>query len=249
MESLIFVNRILEYGRLRLRAQKIAHVNDAAAPAHHYEILLGVQDENDDAVNIGHFISAAEAHNLMGQVDRWITTEAIKWVGMNPVASSRFGGIAINLSGQSMSDRSFVTFVQELMTEHQVSPTFVSFEVTETAAIGGFADARAVIQALKNMGCCCALDDFGTGLSSYEYLRELPVDYLKIDGSFVKNIANNENDYAVVRSINEIGQFMGKKTIAEYVVDTDVLDCLRTIGVDYAQGFGIHEPQYLDQLL
>ena len=249
MESLIYVNQILEHGRLRLRAQKIAHTEDVAAPAHHYEILLGVHDEHGDMVNIGHFIAAAEAHNLMGQIDRWVTAEAIGWVGTSDNVATLLGGIAINLSGQTMNDRSFVAFVRDLLDEHGVPPAVVSFEVTETAAIGSFADARAIVQSLKNMGCRCALDDFGTGLSSYEYLRELPVDYLKIDGSFVKNIANNENDYAVVRSINEIGQLMGKQTIAEYAINADVLECLRTIGVDYAQGFGIHEPQYLDQLV
>ena len=123
------------------------------------------------------------------------------------------------------------------------------FEVTETAAIANIDHAIEFMNKMKIIGCQFSLDDFGTGLSSYSYLRNLPVDYVKIDGVFVKDLANNPGDYAVVKSINEIGHFMGKRTIAEFVEDNDILDNLREIGVDYAQGYGIEKPRRLEDFM
>jgi diguanylate cyclase (GGDEF)-like protein len=248
LESLMHLEHILENGALRLRGQKIAFTRDDDGAAHHYEVLLGILDDDGNAVDIGSFIAAAEAHRRMHLVDRWIIREAIEWAGQNPGALAALGGLAINLSGQSVTDPALVDFVRERLEDNDVPAARISFEVTETAAIARLDEARQVLLGLKALGCSSALDDFGTGLSSFEFLRELPVDYLKIDGSFVKGIANNPNDYAVVRSINEIGHFMGKRTIAEYVTDDAVLRCIDEIGVDLVQGFGIETPKSLDEL-
>ena len=138
--------------------------------------------------------------------------------------------------------------MEELFRKTRLPPEYISFEVTETLAIANLDRARRIIHALKAMGCTFALDDFGSGLSSYSYLKVLPVDYLKIDGAFVKDIHADQNNYAVVKSINEIAHFMGKRTIAEYVENTEILRCLAEIGVDYAQGYGIEKPRLLEDL-
>jgi EAL domain-containing protein (putative c-di-GMP-specific phosphodiesterase class I) len=247
LESLMQVEHILENGELRLRAQKIAFTRDAEGAAHHYEVLLGIQADGGP-VEIGSFIAAAEAHRRMHLVDRWIIRETIEWAGQNRRALDALGGLAINLSGQSVTDPELVDFVRERLEDNDVPAARISFEVTETAAIARLDEARQVLLGLKALGCSSALDDFGTGLSSFEFLRELPVDYLKIDGAFVKSIAENPNDHAVVRSINEIGHIMDKRTIAEYVTDDAVLRCIHGIGVDLVQGFGIEAPRTLDEL-
>ncbi|MCZ6854206.1 MAG: EAL domain-containing protein, partial [Gammaproteobacteria bacterium] len=154
----------------------------------------------------------------------------------------RFGGFAINVSGHSVNDSSFPDFVLEQFANSQAPTGKVCFEITETAAIANLENAVDFMNRMRIIGCQFSLDDFGTGLSSYSYLRNLPVDFVKIDGVFVKDIASNPADYAVVRSINEIGHYMGKKTIAEYVENDEVLERLQEIGVDYAQGFRIEKP-------
>jgi EAL domain-containing protein (putative c-di-GMP-specific phosphodiesterase class I) len=147
-----------------------------------------------------------------------------------------------------VNDETFPDFVLEQFSRSQAPTGKVCFEITETAAIANLENARDFMSRMKIIGCRFSLDDFGTGLSSYSYLRNLPVDYVKIDGVFVKDIVDNPGDYAVVRSINEIGHYMGKQTIAEYVENEDVMKCIREIGVDYVQGYHIAKPFRLDQL-
>ncbi|MFV2090743.1 MAG: EAL domain-containing protein, partial [Pseudomonadales bacterium] len=153
-----------------------------------------------------------------------------------------------NVSGHSINDETFPDFVLERFSKSQAPTGKVCFEITETAAIANLDNAVDFMNRMKIIGCQFSLDDFGTGLSSYSYLRNLPVDFVKIDGVFVRDIANNPADYAVVRSINEIGHYMGKKTIAEFVENDDVLKLLRDIGVDYAQGYQIARPMPLEEL-
>jgi EAL domain-containing protein (putative c-di-GMP-specific phosphodiesterase class I) len=159
-----------------------------------------------------------------------------------------FGGFSINVSGHSVNDESFADFVLEQFSRTQAPTSKVCFEITETAAIANLDNARDFMNRMKIIGCKFSLDDFGTGLSSYSYLRNLPVDYVKIDGVFVKELATSPGDYAVVRSINEIGHYLGKKTIAEFVENDAILAQLREIGVDYAQGYGIEKPGLLANL-
>lgn len=246
MHWVVRVNEALDHDRLVLRCQRIAPVDPAAGHAGHYEILLTVNDEGGQPMVLEDFIRAAENYNRMATVDRWVIEHTLSWVARNPLAARN--GYAINLSGHSLNDEGLVDYVREQFERSGVAPDHISFEVTETVAIANLERAASVIESIKGLGCAFALDDFGSGLSSYSYLSNLPVDLLKIDGAFVRNIVDNPNDYAVVKSINEIGHFMGKRTIAEYVENAQILECLREIGVDYAQGYGIEKPRLLEDL-
>jgi len=159
------------------------------------------------------------------------------------------GGLAINLSGRSINDESFLTYVLDQIEKSGVPTEWICFEITETSGIANLSDATVFIDKLKDTGCHFSLDDFGSGLSSYAYLKNLPVDYLKIDGTFVREMDKDQTDYAVVKSICEIGHFMGKKIIAEFVENDVLLEMLREIGVDYAQGYGIEKPKPLSDLV
>lgn len=239
------VDEALEAGRLELRCQRIAPITLDLGLEPHYEVLLGVRDSKSQDLNIAHFIATAEAHNRMSAVDRWVVKTVIDWAAEHPSQLEKLGGLAINLSGQTMNDEGIIDFVRTLFDETGVAPERISFEVTETTAIACLKRASHIVRSIKNLGCSFALDDFGTGLSSYTYLKELPVDWLKIDGAFVRDLHSNRDDYAVVKSMNEIAHFMGKHTIAEYVENDQVLSCLQEIGVDYAQGYGIEKPRKL----
>ncbi len=243
------VDDALEHGRLRLRCQPIVPVQPAPGRVPHYEVLLGVEDAQGQSLSVGDFITAAETYKRITAIDRWVTRTTFEWVAAHRDKMPEFHGFAVNLSGQTVGDASFVEFVRDLFRRTEIRPEWISFEVTETAVIGDLTHTAAIVRAIKELGCAVALDDFGSGLASYSYLKELPVDWLKIDGVFVRNLATDQNDFAVVRSINEIAHFMGKQTIAEYVVDAQVLEKIRSLGVDFAQGFGIAPPCLLDDLL
>lgn len=234
--------------RVRLRGQLIAPAHPEENPHQHYEILLSVYDENGAPLPLDEFIASAELFNVMGDVDRLVIRKALSWVADNLSKIERLGGVAINLSGQSLVDPALVNFIRDNIERKHIPPAFVSFEVTETAAILSLDRAAAVIQGIKALGCQFALDDFGTGMSSYGYLKKLPVDYIKIDGSFVRNILSNSHDQAIVKSINEIAHFMGKETIAEYVENREILEYLHESGIDYVQGFALEKPVYLDEI-
>lgn len=243
------VDEALDCGRLRLRCQPIVPALPRADLVSHYEVLLGVENEQGRSLSISEFITAAESYKRMAAVDRWVTRTTVEWVAAHHDRMPELHGFAVNLSGQTVGDPGFVDFLRELFRCTRIAPEWISFEVTETSVIANLAHTAGIIREIKALGCAVALDDFGSGLASYSYLKELPVDWLKIDGVFVRNIANDANDLAVVRSINEIGHFMGKQTIAEYVVDERVLAKIRSLGVDFVQGFGIAPPCLLDDLL
>ena len=207
-----------------------------------------MRDELGDLMPPSEFILAAETYNRVTMVDRWVVENVLKWMADHRSSLDNFGGFAINVSGHSVNDESFADFVLEQFSRTQAPTSKVCFEITETAAIANLDNARDFMNRMKIIGCRFSLDDFGTGLSSYSYLRNLPVDYVKIDGVFVKDLNNNPSDYAVVRSINEIGHYLGKKTIAEFVENDAILAQLREIGVDYAQGYGIEKPGLLSNL-
>lgn len=243
------VDEALLEGELRLRCQPIVPVRPGPGIAPHYEVLLGVADGSREALSIAEFIEAAERYKRMRAVDRWVTRSVFDWIVAHRELMPALHGFAVNLSGQTASDPAFVDFVREQFARTAIDPEWISFEVTETAAVSSLAGTAGIIHELKHLGCKVALDDFGSGLASYAYLKQLPVDWLKIDGVFVRDIANDRDDYAVVKSINDIGHFLGKRTIAEYVKDQPTLDMVREIGVDYAQGFGISPPLLMDDLL
>ena len=249
MEFVSQIDYALENDRFILNCQKIAPIDEEGEDHAHYEILLTVLDENNEPMPPQDFIVAAETYNRMGAIDRWVIKNAFQFIASNILKLDGLGAFSINVSGNSLTEDDFMEFVLEQFNQTRLPTSMICFEITETSAIGSLDSAIEFMEKLKVIGVQFSLDDFGTGLSSYSYLRNLPVDYLKIDGIFVKDIKTNPNDYAVVKSINEIGHFMGKKTIAEYVEDDEVLEILRDIGVDFAQGFGIEKKLPITHLL
>ena len=247
MQWLSRIHRALDENRLCLYYQPMLPLNPNIDDGAHYEILLRMRDRKGQLVVPMAFIPAAERYNLMPAIDRWVIRAVFTALhaqnngnGKNPVTC------AINLSGQSLCDDTFLDFVVDQLDYHSTNPAQICFEITETAAISNLMPAIRFISTLKNMGCRFALDDFGSGLSSFAYLKNLPVDYLKIDGSFIKGIVNNPIDHALVDSINQIGHVMQIQTIAEFVEDKAILEVVRNIGIDFGQGFGIARPQPLE---
>jgi len=250
MEWVTQLDKALNEDRLLLNCQRIAPVATAETNGidSHYEILLTMVDEMGDTMPPADFILAAETYQRMTAIDRWVIERVFDWMSEHRNELDHFGGFAINVSGHSVNDETFPDFVLDQFSRTQAPTSKVCFEITETAAIANLDNAREFMNRMKIIGCRFSLDDFGTGLSSYSYLRNLPVDYVKIDGVFVKDIVDNPGDYAVVRSINEIGHYMGKQTIAEFVENDAVLERLKEIGVDYVQGYHINKPTRLEQL-
>ncbi|MBI5936459.1 MAG: EAL domain-containing protein [Betaproteobacteria bacterium] len=240
------INKAFEEDRFLLYHQAIVPTSRRTDELPHFEMLVRMIDEDGQLVTPSVFIPAAERYNLMGALDRWVVSNALNWV----VAHKDTPMIcAINLSGHSIGDEGFLRFLIDQIKGTGVQPHNLCFEITETAAIANLDKAVHFIRELKLRGCRFALDDFGAGLSSFAYLKNLPVDYLKIDGSFVKDIDRNETSYAMVEAINKIGHTMKIKTIAEFVETPIIMEKLAAIGVDFAQGFGISEPMPLGDLL
>ncbi len=249
MEWATKIDKALDEDALFLRCQKIAPTQPHLDQRSHYEILLGISDELGGNKSLGDFIQAAEHHNRMVAVDRWVIKNAFQWLAKYEDMVTDVSAFSINLSGQSLNNEQLIEFIYQQENKTSVPIEKICFEVTETAGVTNLSDTADFIQTIKATGCKFALDDFGTGMSSYSYLKSLPVDYLKIDGVFIKDIVNNRNDYAVVKSICEIGHFMEKKVIAEFVQDDESIEILKGIGVDYLQGYGIDRPHKLDELI
>jgi len=202
------------------------------------EILLRLLGEDGEPLSTPAFIAAAERYHLIRNIDRWVVEEAL-----HTIAARGGGGVfAINLSGQSLGDPGFLDFLLTRVREGSVPPRRLCFEITETASIANLGRARQFIAALKEIGCRFVLDDFGSGLSSFAYLRSLPVDFLKIDGEFVRHLTTDPVQCALVRAIHQVGHLMGLVTIAESVEDEATCNALRAIGVDYAQGHWLGMP-------
>jgi len=243
MQYVLQIDDTIANNNIELLCQKIAPVQAGDKKiAHHSEIIIRVRDNKGNFIPTQDFILAAEHHHRITTLDRWVIASTLKWMAANKEQMEIIGGFAINLSGRSLNDESFLEYVLDQVTQSQVPTEWICFEITETADIDSLSDASEFINKIKETGCHFSLDDFGSGLSSYAYLKSLPVDYLKIDGAFVKNMHENPEDYAVVKSICEIGHFMGKRIIAEFVENEMILDKLREIGVDYAQGYHIQKP-------
>lgn len=250
MRWLSEVQSAMDRGDIVLYAQPISACagNGCGDTGHHYEVLIRLRGKSNDLHSPGAFLPAVERYGLAPRLDRWVIETYLAWLARNPRHLDTLQMAAINLSGNTIADDTFPGFVRDAARRHGVRYEKLCFEVTETAAIANLSQAAASIEALRTLGASVALDDFGTGMCSFGYLKSLPVDFLKIDGVFVKDIADDPVDAAMVRSINEIGQLLGKTTVAEFVESPEILVRLHEIGVDYAQGYAIGRPMPLDRL-
>ncbi len=238
------IHRALEERRFCLYSQDIAAITGRAGPRTHMEVLLRLRDESGRIVSPGEFIPAAERYGLMPLLDRWVVENALATLAQSSHRTDvPIPTCAINLSGATVGDQEFLAFLHEQIKRHKLPPGVICFEVTETTAIANLSNAIRFIHDLQDLGCRFALDDFGAGMSSFAYLKQLPVDYLKIDGSFVKDMLEDPINYAMVEMISRLGHLMGKRTIAEFVESDAIFSALGQIGVDYAQGYAIARPQ------
>ena len=243
MQWISRINQALLDERFELYRQRILCLSCDTQPEH-YELLLRLKDEKGNLVSPIQFIPAAERYGLMTKLDRWVVKTALSKMGAiytaNPDSTL---ACSINLSGQSFCEQGFLEYLIDQVLDSNIPPSRICLEITETVAVSNLSQAIEFMQSVKSIGCQLSLDDFGSGMSSFTYLKNLPVDYLKIDGYFVKTILENKIDYAMVQAINQIGQVMGLKTIAEFVENDAILAELKKIGVDYGQGYGIGKPE------
>ncbi len=243
MQWISRLNHALEGNRFVLWGQPIVSTNGESHE--HLEVLIRMLDDDDSLISPGDFIPAAEKYNLMPAVDRWVLSNSFHRLDAF-AAQGRYPLVSINLSGASIADESMLDYIRTLIDRSAADPKQICLEITETTAIENMSRATSFIKRLKGLGVSFALDDFGNGFSSFAYLKHLPVDYLKIDGSFVRDIADDPIDYALVEAVNNIGHVMNMKTIAEYVKDDRTRALLEKIGVDYLQGYQISRPTPLD---
>lgn len=248
MEWVNRINLAITENRFHLYFQPIVSIASDDKIGKYFELLLRFEDENKNIVSSDTFMPAAERYGLATRLDQWVVETAFDWLNRNPENIKILFLCFINLSGCTLADDSFLEYVIERFRETNVPPDRICFEITETAAITNLTSAMNFIHVLKGVGCQFSLDDFGSGLSSLTYLKNFPVDYLKIDGAFVKDIANDPLDFAMVKAINDIGHVMGKKTIAEFAESDIIIKKLREIGVDFYQGFGAGKPQPIERL-
>ena len=243
------VQEALRHDQFVLYCQPVAPLLDSAAPLH-FEVLIRLQDQDGEVLTPNIFLPAAERYQLMPLIDRWVVHNSLKTIGACWKSLTADDPVfCINLSGQSFANPGFQAFIIDEINESGVPPQNICFEVTETVAISHIDDAIHFMTALRKFGCSFSLDDFGAGLSSFGYLKVLPVDYLKIDGSFVREVVSDEISRSMVDAISRIGKTMGLSIIAEFVGDDETQDILRDIGVDYAQGYGVGKPVPLVEIL
>ena len=237
----------LDADRFVLHCQRIAPIVPVDGKVNYHEILVRLR-EHDELVAPGIFIAAAERYHLMPSIDRWVVRQSLRMLALRTHWEAR-DLFAINLSGHTLGDEDFLEFVRAELEASRVDARRICFEITETAAVANLRSAQHFIHSLRRHGCAFALDDFGSGLSSFAYLKRLPVDYLKIDGRFVKDIVTDTMDHAMVEAINQLGHIVGVRTIAEFVENDEILARLEKLGVDYAQGFGVHKPEPLEKFI
>ncbi len=243
------IARALDTNGFFIEAQRISPLTTVKSELDHYEILVRMRDEDGKTVPPGLFLGAAENYGLMHDLDAWVVGTVLDWCRSNPEALSSIGKLAINLSGHSITNIDFHERIRRDIVESRIPGERLCFEFTETAAISNFEAARRFIDVIGDLGCTFSIDDFGTGMSSFAYLKNFPVHYLKIDGVFIRNIVESRIDEAMVRSINDVGHALEMHTIAEFVENDEIVEVLRRIGVDFAQGYGIHKPSSLDTLI
>jgi diguanylate cyclase (GGDEF)-like protein/PAS domain S-box-containing protein len=248
------INRAFELGQFRLYRQRIAPLDPRQQRDPHYEVLIRMLDAAGNPLPATGFMPAAERYNLLTSIERWVVSSLVEflhrqWSSGAIPREAHDGGergfYSVNISGASINDKSFPDFLRNLLTRYQLPSGLLCFEITETTAISNLSKAAELMHELKGMGCRFALDDFGTGMSSYAYLKYLPVDFLKIAGVFITDMGTDAMDYAIVDSINKISHILGMKTIAESVENAEALTRITELGIDFAQGYYVAEPELL----
>ncbi len=250
MEWVSRINSAFEEDRFCLYYQSIESLQ-AAEPGLHCELLVRMVDERGATITPMSFIPAAERYGLMTAIDKWVIKTAFSFFDeySKKEQSMGLGLCTINISAKSFNDESFLGFIREQFSTYDIAPEKICFEITETAAISNIMQAREFIKELKMLNCKFALDDFGSGMSSFTYLKNLDVDFIKIDGAFVRDMMTDPMDKAMVESINSIGHVMGLKTIAEFVENIEIYNNLKSMGIDYAQGYAIDKPKALEEIM
>lgn len=248
MEWVTKINSALENNSFCLYVQIIQPNIKTDKLGLHYEVLLRMLDDSGSVITPNTFLPAAERYHLITKIDIWVIKNQFDYLSRHPEHLDVLEMCSINLSGSSLTAPGFLQTVLDCLRHYDIPARKICFEITETAAVSNFTEAIKFIAAMNKIGCSFALDDFGTGLSSFAYLKYLPVDYLKIDGVFVKGIVDDPIDYAMVKSIHEVGHVMGKKTVAEFVENSEIGLKLKEIGVDFLQGYGIARPCPIEEL-
>ena len=249
MQVLTSITEALDNDSFYLFYQPIVDIKKDSGICDHYEILLRMKDKEGNWVSPGYFLPAAERYNVAHKIDRHVIKKMLYWLHDHPQQLAQLQSCSINLSGMSLNDDELFDFILEQFRKTKVPPVKICFEITETAAISHLSGATGLIRQLRELGCKTALDDFGSGMSSFAYLKNFEIDYLKIDGLFVRDILSDPIDDAMVKSINDIGHILSMTTIAEYVENEDILNRLRVLGVDQAQGYYIAKPQPIENML
>ncbi len=257
MNWLTEIHQALESNRFLLFSQKIQPLQTAASGSEHYEVLLRMKGKNGQIIPPMAFIPVAERYQLMNQLDRWVIRTLFATQGHHYRKRGRIGQqeegaveslYSINLSGETVNDVNFVQFIQEQLARHQIPPELICFEITETVAIANLTQAQQMITQLRELGFRFALDDFGSGMSSFAYLKSLPIDFLKIDGLFIRELLEEPVNSTIIKSFHQVAEMMGIETIAEFVDSESKLLQLQSLGIDYAQGYWIAKPQSFPQL-
>lgn len=241
------IRKALADDRLSLFYQPVFEIEERSMKMAHCEILLRIRSENGELYSPARFIPIAEKYNIMTEIDQWVFTQVIEWLAEHQ-DKHVIPRLLVNLSGLSFTDDDFSSFIVERLSRGDIDPSHIAFEISESATVRNFEKVSVFIERIRALGCELALDDFGAGFSSFAYLKKLSFDYLKIDGSLVRNIAENQVDRDMVAAINQIGHTVGARTIAEFVEDDAALKCLREMKVDFAQGYGLRMPTPLTQL-
>ena len=233
--------------RFCLYVQPIASIdqNDEYA---HYEVLIRYRSADGTIISPGDFLPPAERYNLIERIDSWVVSSVIEWLQQNQHKLEKVM-FSINLSGRSLGSQTFHQFLLDTLTESRLDLSMLCFEITETAAVENVDRSIRFINSIRDLGAKFSLDDFGTGLSSFSYLKQFPVDYLKIDGEFVRDIIDDDKSYVFVRSMTEVGHSLDMKVIAEFVESDTMFDLLRQANVDYIQGYTVGRPVEIDSLL
>lgn len=229
-----------------LRCQKVIPLKPDVALSTHYEILLSIYDDVGHLIPAREFVRTAELYNRMQTVDRWVVGHMLDWMVENKAAMEVMGSLCINLSGHSLNDEELLEFIYDRMSQKKSPLEKVCFEITEASAISNINDVADFMTELKETGCRFCLGSFGAGMSSYQFLKSLPVDMIKIDGSFTKDLAKNAADRAIVNSMTEMVHLMGREVVASQVEDKASLEILKSMGVDYAQGYCIEKPRLIN---